>query len=747
MAPTTGFEDTSGASWTTLTEEQTFLETIVAETGAVLTEAGQSVEGRSIWRLDLGDASSDHTLMLTGGVHGNEQAGREAVLQFVRDLAYSVDAGIVAYLASVRVVALPTVNPDGILADTRANANGVDVNQDMVLLSQPEGRVVHTVRNATGARLVHDAHESIVGIDPSNDVEYRRSETVEAAQPIRDLGDDLIAALQAELDVQTIAHGFFSAPRRVSVRETAALNHVLGLTVETNRTDDTASGRTSRVSWHVVALGVTRQWHGDNLTALATMETESRLHQATTTETYVLQTGTTDFPWPQTLLPATLTGYEMSTTLSSVHRDAFGITVSGSQVALSQEARAAIPILVDEGSDDQVVSSTRILLPVGSSAVPQVAQAVVRTRVTWLACDLVTGRKLLELPDAQAAVERVISAYTSADVEVPAPLGGPGALAYELLVAATEPDRTLLVLVVNDVPTWGGRVRDRVRGTDAMWHLPCTTLESYLDARRVRDHVFTNADLGSVIGATVASDAGDLAGVGSGIGLVIDAPATGILRDRAYKASDRQSVYDALRELAGVGIEWTVDLDWQDAERRQVVTKIIRLRTRIGIASAMPRARFDTRSESETQYRLSEDHTTGRYANYVIAYSPGEGEDQIASDPAIDQAALDSGVPIIELHWQPSSSIIDKSVLDEHAARRLAEVRNGSQVWELTARWDRYPRLNVDWALGDDIAWQVVGHGHPSGVSGIGRAIGWSLDTATGLVSPRLLDPTSDPEA
>jgi len=68
-------------------------------------------------------------------------------------------------------------------------------------------------------------------------------------------------------------------------------------------------------------------------------------------------------------------------------------------------------------------------------------------------------------------------------------------------------------------------------------------------------------------------------------------------------------------------------------------------------------------------------------------------------------------------------------------------------VWELSARWDQYPRLNVDWAIGDDIGWDLVGHGHPDGVQGVGRAIGWTLDTQRGLVRPILLDPQSDPEA
>lgn len=377
---------------------------------------------------------------------------------------------------------------------------------------------------------------------------------------------------------------------------------------------------------------------------------------------------------------------------------------------------------------------------------PRVAVAQVRTRVTWLGCDVVSGRKIAELPDVTASVERVLNSYSSADLVLPQPTGGPGHIPPALLDRATQPIRSMIVLVVNEVPSWAGWVRNRVRGTDAQMHLPCVTLEGYLRERRVRDHIFVQRDVAS-IAAALAGDAGDITGVGSGIGLIVDAPATGVLRDRTYLVSDRMTVYDALRELADSGlIEWTIDLDWEDS-RQQVVTKILRVRPRIGQASDQPKARFATRSASETTYRLSEDHTSGRYGNYLVAYAPGEGEDQPASAPAIDQAALDAGMPIVELHWQPSTAIVETATLDEHAQRRLAEVRRGAMVWELSARWDQYPRLNVDWAIGDDIGWDLVGHGHPDGVQGVGRAIGWTLDTQRGLVRPILLDPQSDPEA
>src|SRR5690606_34731994 len=50
---------------------------------------------------------------------------------------------------------------------------------------------------------------------------------------------------------------------------------------------------------------------------------------------------------------------------------------------------------------------------------PRVAVAQVRTRVTWLGCDVVSGRKIAELPVVTASVEMVLYAYCSADLVLP----------------------------------------------------------------------------------------------------------------------------------------------------------------------------------------------------------------------------------------------------------------------------------------------------------------------------------------
>lgn len=362
--------------------------------------------------------------------------------------------------------------------------------------------------------------------------------------------------------------------------------------------------------------------------------------------------------------------------------------------------------------------------------------AELRTRVQWLSCDLVTGRVIAELPDLTGSISRVIGAYTSTSLELPIPLAGPAALG-DLAFAATEPGITMLVAVVNDIPTWGGIVLTRDGGTDAALTLGCVSLEGYLDHKYVGDHTWTQRDAVSVIAAGLIGDANL-----EGIGLEVDAPTSGLILDRAYLDQDDATVYRRLGELMQVenGPEWTIDLDWADGTR-QVVRKIIRVRPRIGTANPRPDAVFSTRGGANTRYRYREDYSGGRGANHILATSTGEGEDRPQSDPAVD---IRPGWPRWERRFSPSTAITSKPVLNNHATAELARRLWGAKTWTLETRWNADPRLNLAWRLGDDVAWDLVGHRHPQGVTGQGRVIGWELDMRAGVVKPILWQPDDE---
>jgi hypothetical protein len=91
-----------------------------------------SVRGRHlpVWSLALGE--SDRTLPAIGffgGVHGLERIGASVVLAWMRHLLARAawDRALQSLLERVRVIAMPVVNPGGLLLGTRANSDGIDL--------------------------------------------------------------------------------------------------------------------------------------------------------------------------------------------------------------------------------------------------------------------------------------------------------------------------------------------------------------------------------------------------------------------------------------------------------------------------------------------------------------------------------------------------------------------------------------------------------------------------------------------
>ena len=366
--------------------------------------------------------------------------------------------------------------------------------------------------------------------------------------------------------------------------------------------------------------------------------------------------------------------------------------------------------------------------------------------ITWLGCDAVTGKIVEELPDitVSGTIGSLLAAYTSASPNLPIPLAGYGAPPRNWL-AACEPGRSMIVAVLNGVPVWAGIVLVREGGTDVILAVACVSIEGYLDRRFVADHTWVGQDEASVIATGLIGDANTV----EGIGLTVDAPATGTLRDRTYHDQDDKSVYSALRELTGVdgGPEWTVVLGWTDSTQT-AISKTVRVRKRIGFAKPVSSpvtgtggvpAVFSTLGDNNATYRYTEDYSAGKGANDVMAVSSGEGTTRPQSTHARDTAGLAAGWPRWEHRYTPSTSITVTSTLDAHATSSLALMRNGSRVLTVTARADAYPMLGVDWSTGDDVGYELIGHRHPDGLIGVARAIGWTIDPSAGTVSPILL--------
>ncbi|MBB1195015.1 peptidase M14 [Flavobacterium sp. SOK18b] len=103
---------------------------------------GKSVLDKPIYSYTIGKGKIK--IFLWSQMHGNESTTTKALLDF---LCFLKSDNILAtqMLDSITFLCLPMLNPDGAQAYTRENANGIDLNRDSQLLSQPESNILRQV--------------------------------------------------------------------------------------------------------------------------------------------------------------------------------------------------------------------------------------------------------------------------------------------------------------------------------------------------------------------------------------------------------------------------------------------------------------------------------------------------------------------------------------------------------------------------------------------------------------------------
>jgi murein peptide amidase A len=99
---------------------------------ATIMPIGRSLDARQIVVERAGDPTGPRVLVI-GCMHGNECAGMAVVRALARSHA-DADLWLV-----------PTLNPDGLAADTRGNARGADLNRDWRTFAQRETRIARTL--------------------------------------------------------------------------------------------------------------------------------------------------------------------------------------------------------------------------------------------------------------------------------------------------------------------------------------------------------------------------------------------------------------------------------------------------------------------------------------------------------------------------------------------------------------------------------------------------------------------------
>jgi hypothetical protein len=97
---------------------------------------GQSVLGRDIWALKISDnpdlEDDEPEFKYSSTMHGDEGVGTEMTIRLAELLtgSYGVDPDLTQLVDEMEIWLIPIHNPDGYVAGTRWNANGIDLNRD-----------------------------------------------------------------------------------------------------------------------------------------------------------------------------------------------------------------------------------------------------------------------------------------------------------------------------------------------------------------------------------------------------------------------------------------------------------------------------------------------------------------------------------------------------------------------------------------------------------------------------------------
>jgi protein MpaA len=93
------------------------------------TTFGHSAQGRPLTVTEIGNPQSTNRVLIVGCIHGDEPAGI-AIAAALKNATPPADADLWI---------LPNLNPDGVIANTRQNAHGVDLNRNVAFHWQALG--------------------------------------------------------------------------------------------------------------------------------------------------------------------------------------------------------------------------------------------------------------------------------------------------------------------------------------------------------------------------------------------------------------------------------------------------------------------------------------------------------------------------------------------------------------------------------------------------------------------------------
>ncbi|CAN5369093.1 hypothetical protein BH09SUM1_BH09SUM1_19960 [soil metagenome] len=136
---------------------QEFLATLKGIDFIQVSKIATSTKGRDVMMVHLNRGKKENAtkVFLLGSQHGDEHAGKDALLYMINEMAH--DPKMLP--ENIDLTILPMFNPDGTEADQRRNGADADLNRDHVMHDQPEIKALYSTFQSIMPHVFVDCHE------------------------------------------------------------------------------------------------------------------------------------------------------------------------------------------------------------------------------------------------------------------------------------------------------------------------------------------------------------------------------------------------------------------------------------------------------------------------------------------------------------------------------------------------------------------------------------------------------------